>query len=122
MNRGKRGLDDLLELEGSDPLLMVGEYHGNPSSLSIYNEGMETLSVWITVTAPSEKLPRDLPKPSIVGTNRLSKLLSSALLLPVNDCSPSCLNVSDDSIGFYGKDILLFKFKIKSFKECDNEQ
>ena len=123
LNRGKRSLGELLELEDSDPLLLVGEYHGNPSSLLIYNEGIEKASIWMTVAAPEDKLPRRLPKPSVAGTGDLSMLLSATLSLPVsNECSNSCIKVTDESIGFYGKDRLLFRFNIKSFKEYDDEK
>ncbi len=123
LNRGKRSLAELLELGDSDPLLLVGEYHGNPSSVLIYNEGTEKVSIWMTVKAPEDKLPRRLPKPSIGGTGELSTLLSSTLSLPiVKECNHSCLMVTDETINFYGKDKVLFRFNIKSFKEYDDEK
>ncbi|MBP2029416.1 U3 small nucleolar ribonucleoprotein IMP4 [Methanohalophilus levihalophilus] len=122
LNRGKRSLGELLELEGSDPLILVGEYHGNPSSFLIYTDGVERLSVWMTVTAPQEKLPRRLPKPSIEGKGDLFNLLSSALAIPVGECNKSCFRVSDDTIDFFGGNGLLFRFNVKSFKECVDAQ
>lgn len=122
LNRGKRSLGELLEMDSSNPLLLVGEYHGNPSSLIFYREGIKKLSIWMTVTSPLEKLPRRLPKPSMTGTGNLATILSSILLLPSNDCNSSCLKVSDESIEFCNEGRLLFRFNIKSFKVYDGKK
>lgn len=122
LNRGKRSLGELLEMDVSDPLFLVGEYHGNPSSLLIYKDGVEKLSIWMTVTSPSEKLPRRLPKPTVEGTGSLAAHLSPILSLPSNDCNSSCLKITDKSIDFFNRDVLLFRLNIKSFKEYDDSK
>ena len=38
MTRGKMGMQELLEFAEGGPLIVVGEYHGNPGELSFYDE------------------------------------------------------------------------------------
>lgn len=119
LSRGKRSLDELLLLADDEPLMVIGEYHGNPSSLLIYNaENAEKLSVWITVSPPTCQLPRRFPKPLVSGTCHLSDAFSSLLSLPKKDLQESnCLYVTEDAIAFINKGRTLFKFYIKSFRE-----
>ncbi|MDV0447289.1 hypothetical protein MsAg5_11710 [Methanosarcinaceae archaeon Ag5] len=59
MNRGKMGFSDVLENGAGGVLLVVGEFHGNPGSLSFYDEsGQPFLSVYISESYP-EKIPQD---------------------------------------------------------------
>ncbi|MCO5381387.1 MAG: rRNA maturation protein [Methanosarcina barkeri] len=39
MTRGKMGMQELLEFVEGGPLIVVGEYHGNPGELSFFDEG-----------------------------------------------------------------------------------
>ena len=51
INRGKMGMKETLSLVADGPLLIVGEYHGNPGSLIFYaQDGRELLSIRISVT------------------------------------------------------------------------
>ncbi len=38
INRGKMGMQELLDFAQGGPLIVIGEYHGNPGELSFYDE------------------------------------------------------------------------------------
>ncbi|WNY24639.1 hypothetical protein [Methanolapillus millepedarum] len=59
MTRGKMSFSDVLENGSGGILLVVGEFHGNPGSLSFYDESGKTfLSVYISESYP-EPVPQD---------------------------------------------------------------
>ena len=129
VNRGKMGMGEVLHLAHDDPLLIVGEFHGNPGSLAIYDSnGLCLLSIHMTVSYPenSKFSKLKLVEPVIVGTGRselnlkLADALASSLSLQrTNDTSdPRYAMVYDDGgmIDFIDFGNVLFKIKVKSLK------
>ena len=123
VNRGKMGMGEVLHLAHDDPLLIVGEFHGNPGSLAIYDgKGLCLLSIHMTLSYPVNlKFSKlKLVEPVIVGTgkSKLADAIASSLsLLSVDDPSnPRCVIVDNEIIDFIDSDTLLFKLKVKSLK------
>ena len=63
MTRGKMSLSEVLEEGRENIVLIVGEFHGNPGSLSFYDTaGTLYLSLHISETHPSEIRPEHIRK------------------------------------------------------------
>ena len=129
VNRGKMGMGEVLHLAHNNPLLIVGEFHGNPGSLAIYDgNGLCLLSIHMTVSYPenSKFSKLKLVEPVIVGTGRsklelkLADALASSLSLQRANVTsdPRYAMVYDDGgmIDFIDSGNLLFKLKVKSLK------
>ena len=125
VNRGKMGMGEVLHLAHDDPLLIVGEFHGNPGSLAIYDgNGLCLLSIHMTVAYPVNlKFSKlKLVEPVIVGAGesklKLADAIASSLsLLSVDDPSyQRCIIVDNEMIDFIDSGNLLFKLKVKSLK------
>jgi len=113
----------VLHLAHDDPLLIVGEFHGNPGSLAIYDgNGLCLLSIHMTFSHPENlKFSKlKLVEPVIVGSgkSKLANAIASNLSLQlVNDSSnPRCVIVNDGIIDFIDSGKLLSKIKVKSLK------
>lgn len=121
VNRGKMGMGEVLHLAHDDPLLIVGEFHGNPGSLAIYDgNGLCLLSIHMTVSDPENlKFSKlKLIEPVIVGTGKLVDAMISSLSLQRanNSSNPRCIIVDNEMIDFIDSGNLLFKLKVKSLK------
>ena len=123
VNRGKMGMGEVLHLAHDNPLLIVGEFHGNPGSLAIYDgNGLCLLSIHMTVSYPENskfsKLKLVEPAPVIVGTGKLVDALVSGLSLQRanNSSCPRCVIVNNEMIDFIDSGNLFFKLKVKSLK------
>lgn len=123
VNRGKMGMGEVLHLAHDDSLLIIGEFHGNPGSLAIYDgNGLCLLSIHMTVSDPDKlKFSKlKLVEPVIVGTgkSKLADTISSSLSLlsADNPSNPRCVIVNDEIIDFIDSNTLLFKLKVKSLK------
>jgi U3 small nucleolar ribonucleoprotein protein IMP4 len=116
LNRGKRSLGELLDVAGEEPLLVIGEYHGNPASLLVYDE-VERVSVRFTVSSGDEELPRHFPAPRICGNGRFAESLASVLSLPIAaEDAPDCLKVTDRIMEFRYSGNVMFRFNIRSIR------
>jgi U3 small nucleolar ribonucleoprotein protein IMP4 len=61
MNRGKTSFSEVLEQAAGNVLLVVGDYHGNPGSLSFYDVNSNSfLSVYFSETIPDAVLQAEL--------------------------------------------------------------
>ncbi len=121
VNRGKMGMGTVLHLAHDNPLLIVGEFHGNPGSLAIYDgNGLCLLSIHMMVSYPenSKFSKLKLVEPVIVGSGKLANAIASSLSLQLaNDsASPRCVIVNNGIIDFIDSGKLLFKIKLKSLK------
>ncbi|HJH30354.1 MAG TPA: hypothetical protein C5S51_11845 [Methanosarcinaceae archaeon] len=117
------GMGEVLNLAHDTPLLIAGEFHGNPGSLAIYDgNGLCLLSIHMTFSHPENlKFSKlKLVEPVIVGSgkSKLANAIASNLSLQlVNDSSnPRCVIVNDGIIDFIDSGKLLFKIKVKSLK------
>lgn len=121
INRGKMGMGEVLNLAHNNPLLVAGEFHGNPGSLAIYSSnGLCLLSIHMTVSYPDNSKFKKLKliEPVIVGSDKLADAIASSLSLQVidNSSNPRRIIVNNGIIDFINMDNLLFKIKVKSLK------
>ncbi|WMW24572.1 hypothetical protein RE474_10840 [Methanolobus sediminis] len=119
-------MGEVLNLSHDNPLLIVGEYHGNPGSLAFYDgQGFCTLSIYISVLeAPSDYPKRSHSFPLIEGDNELVPLLND-LINPENSTSSTVLSlvISGNQLDFKEGEKELFSLRMKSYKvfEVDDE-
>ncbi|ADE36323.1 rRNA maturation protein [Methanohalophilus mahii] len=122
VTRGKSGLQDILYDMDTEILLIVGQYHGNPASLTFFDsEGQQQLSIWMNVVFHDKPQKSSLKNsiPSIIGRGKLAGLLGD--LLPESGNNSRCsIQVADDLMSFYCNDNNLFNLKIKGFKTMDD--
>ncbi|APH39701.1 hypothetical protein BHR79_09545 [Methanohalophilus halophilus] len=102
----------------AETLLIVGQYHGNPASLTFFDsEGQQQLSIWMNVVFHDKPKKSSLKNsmPPIKGGGGLAGLLGG--LLPESDNKSRCLiQVTDDLMSFYCNGNNLFNLKVKGFK------
>ena len=114
------GMVEVLESSHGSPLLIVGEYHGNPGNVSIYDqEGFCALSAHITLVASSAPYTRSRSAvPVVVGEGSLASALSGMLMLDNVKMSPGSLAVivSEDKMDFIENDALLFTLRVRSYR------
>jgi U3 small nucleolar ribonucleoprotein protein IMP4 len=119
-NRGKMGMGEVLDDSHGSPLIIVGEYHGNPGNISIYDpEGFCALSANITLIASSSPYPRTRGVvPAVVGEGKLASALSGMLLLETVAGLQGSLTlaVTEDRIDFIQGDTMLFSLKVRSYR------
>lgn len=122
VTRGKSGLQDILYGMDTETLLIVGQYHGNPASLTFFDsEGQQQLSIWMNVVFHDKPQKSSLKNsmPSIKGGGKLAGLLGD--LLPEGDNNSRCaIEVADELMGFYCNGNNLFNLKVKGFKTTDD--
>jgi U3 small nucleolar ribonucleoprotein protein IMP4 len=119
-------MGEVLTLSHGNPLLIIGEYHGNPGSLAFYDgEGFCTLSIYISVLeAPSEYPKRSKSFPLIDGDNELVPLLNDLIVPDESTCSTLLsLTISGNQLDFKEGEKELFSLRMKSYKvfEVDEE-
>jgi U3 small nucleolar ribonucleoprotein protein IMP4 len=118
-NRGKIGMGEVLNFSHDMPLIMVGEYHGNPGSLAFYDtEGFCTLSIYFSVM----EIPSVYPKrsdlfPVIEGDNELVPLINDLLIQDDSEISPVLLlMISGNHMCFKEGEKELFILRMRSYK------
>ncbi len=123
INRGKMGMSEVLSLAGDHPgpLLIVGEYHGNPGSLSFYtSDGREMLSIRISVTVVKKLQRKVSPKilPVATGQGDIAPVLAKILAIQLVDepSSPLVLEISDDQLNFLYEGQQLFRLNIRTVR------
>ncbi len=124
INRGKMGLEELCT-HIVDTLLVVGDFHGNPGSLNIYDGELNSLlSAKFTLSEPDQLKNSHLrsTEPVISGSSELAHVLSQITGLPVfgdNDF-PVYISATEESLVFnyYGKQLFYLNIlKYSSFPE-----
>jgi len=121
INRGKMGMGEVLASSHGSPLLIVGEYHGNPGNISIYDpEGFCALSANVILVPSASPYPRSRGAvvPAVAGEGDLAQALSGMLLLE-NVKTPQgsrVLTVGEDRMDFIEGDSTLFTLKVKSYR------
>lgn len=120
INRGKMGMGEVLDGAHGSPLLIVGEFHGNPGNISIYDpEGFCALSANITLVASTSPYPRSRGAlPVVAGEGSLALALSGMLLLETSKGlqDPLTVTVAEDRMDFTEGDNLLFTLKVRSYR------
>ncbi len=80
INRGKMGMQELLDFAQGGPLIVIGEYHGNPGELSFYDEAGKLLfslrfADWYSQEIDSFWFP-DI-EPALTGKGEISDAFKS---------------------------------------------
>lgn len=120
INRGKMGMWEVLDLSQDEPILIVGEYHGNPGSLAFYDaEGTCLLSIYVSVSKlgnVESKLKKI--EPAVIGTGELADVVSNILSLEQVQEGPCkrCVMIDEGRMDFIDSGNTLFKLLIKSFR------
>lgn len=127
INRGKMGMQELLEFAQGGPLIVIGEYHGNPGELSFYDETALLFSLrfadWYSQEIDSFWFP-DI-EPALMGKGEIADALESffhyqRVESDKIDQLPSrytLISVGEKAIDFIGDGKSLFKLNIKGFKK-----
>jgi U3 small nucleolar ribonucleoprotein protein IMP4 len=128
INRGKMGMQELIESAHGLPLIVIGEYHGNPGELIFYDEAGKLLFSlrfidWYSKELESFWFP-DV-KPSLSGRGEIADALESFFQFQRIESdktdqlpSRSTLIVAEEQgIDFIGDGKSLFRLNIKGFKK-----
>lgn len=128
VNRGKTGLRELLDLSEGEPFLIVGEYHGNPGSLSFHGpEGNLLFSLRFSDASPSKPAPSTYYRkvPWLCGNGEVAEALASFLPFKREE-QPSFLPedahvlvVDDQILEFMKGETSVLKLKLRGFKRYD---
>ena len=126
INRGKKGICEVLYLAEGEPLLVVGEYHGNPGSITVFDEeGNCLLSLHINAAFSSGfKFTRlKEVEPVIEGTSELASRIAEALCLRhgENTSYLRSIQVDGNMINFYDSSKLIFRMQIKGSRFNDEK-
>lgn len=127
ISRGKMGMQELLEFAEGGPLIVVGEYHGNPGELGFYDDAGKLLfsvrfSDWYSEDIDSYWFP-DV-EPVLTGQGEIADAFESYFHFKrvesekVDQLPPrsTVLVAGEKEIDFMGGGKSLFKFNIKGFK------
>lgn len=122
------GMQEILEFAEGKPLIVVGEYHGNPGELSFYDDAGKLLfslrfSDWYSEEIGSYWFP-DV-EPVLTGQGEIVDALESFFHFnrvesdKVGQLPPNSLvmAVGEKEIDFMGGGKSLFKFSVKGFKK-----
>ncbi|WP_342305666.1 hypothetical protein [Methanolobus sp. ZRKC5] len=125
-NRGKMGMGEVLALSHDTPLIIVGEYHGNPGSMVFYDhEGYCVLSLHISMLSAVFSYPRKSGvTPSIGGDGELVSVVSDILCpdCPKGSSVSLSLDISGDKMDFKEQEKVLFSLRIKSHKIYNGDE
>ena len=126
-NRGKMSMGEVLDLSHGSLLVILGEFHGNPGSMTVYDtEGSCVLSVYMSLL-PIERKRYSIPEgvtPEIVGKGEFAYLFSSVFSLPRVESLSSRLgiNISDDQMDFVKDDTLFFSLKLRTYRVYEGDE
>jgi U3 small nucleolar ribonucleoprotein protein IMP4 len=127
IQRGKMGMQELLESAEGGPLIIVGEYHGNPGELIFYDETGKLLfsirfsdsyskeidSYWFPDVEPALSGQGEIAD-SLEEFFRFKKVESDKIdQLPVRSV---LIAVGEKEIDFIGDRKSLFKLNLRGFK------
>ncbi|MBO4302054.1 hypothetical protein J5839_01750 [Methanosarcinaceae archaeon] len=130
MTRGKMSLSEVLEEGRENIILLVGEFHGNPGSLSFYGtDGSLYLSLHISQTSPSPLGTDELKKGQIGlslsenetsgDAERLYRVIADTVFEGFIPDTAGCgrlLTVSSDALSFSVRGTVFLKLYIKGMK------
>jgi U3 small nucleolar ribonucleoprotein protein IMP4 len=128
ITRGKMGMQELLESAQGGPLIVVGEYHGNPGELSFYDENGKLLFSLRFVDRYSQEIDSywfaDV-EPVIMGHGEIADAFESFFHFQrvENDkidqlpSRSTLIAAGEKDIDFMGSGMSLFKLNIRGFKK-----
>ncbi|HEY3360981.1 MAG TPA: rRNA maturation protein [Methanosarcina sp.] len=128
ITRGKMGMQELLEFAEGGPLIVIGEYHGNPGDLSFYDETGKLLfslrfTDWYSKELDSYWFP-DI-KPMLAGYGEIEDAFESFFHFQrvesdkIDQLPPgsTLMVVGEKDIDFMGSGKSLFKLNLRGFKK-----
>jgi U3 small nucleolar ribonucleoprotein protein IMP4 len=128
MTRGKMGMQELLAFAEGGPLIVVGEYHGNPGELSFYDETGKLLFSLRFTDQYFQELDSywfsDV-EPALTGHGEIADAFESFFHFQrfesdkIDQLPPSStlIMAGEKDINFMGSGKSLFKLNIKGFKK-----
>jgi Predicted exosome subunit/U3 small nucleolar ribonucleoprotein (snoRNP) component, contains IMP4 domain len=122
------GMQELLEFAEGGPLIVIGEYHGNPGELSFYDEAGELLFSLRFTDWYSKELDSywfsDI-EPRLTGQGEIADAFESFFHFlrvesdKIDQLSPSStlIVIGEKDIDFMGSGKSLFKLNLRGFKK-----
>ncbi|MFH1285719.1 MAG: hypothetical protein ABIH99_04000 [Candidatus Micrarchaeota archaeon] len=130
-NRGKKSIDEVVERArklGKTRVLLVYEYHSNPSALSFISIGRKEEWEWLTPELAISKLqlasplPRRIPHELLVQGTKSSALLHLlASEEPVEGAKRVVLEAAENSLTLSIEQEEMLKFSV-SYKSTDSKE
>jgi len=109
VTRGKTSREDL----SGEPFLLVGEYKGNPGSLSFFLNGISVLSIHVSVSMDKEIHSGE--KPVIDGDSPLAIAFSKVTGLKAGEVGERVIRIND-RIEFIDNRISYIVLKVRSLR------
>lgn len=101
------------EILSGEPFLLVGEYKGNPGSLSFFKNGISVLSIHVSVSMDKEIHPGE--KPVIDGDSPLAIVFSKVTGLKAGEVGERVIRVND-RIEFIDNRVSYIVLKVRSLR------
>ncbi|MCS3924062.1 hypothetical protein [Methanosalsum natronophilum] len=133
INRGKAGIEDLIDVASDNIVLSIGDRHGNPGSLVLYYKtDASRLSIYFKLLdLPRTKYSTSkMMDPVIVGKTELAQKLSVFTALHKKEeadnnkniiHSYKILKVTEKKLLFFDNKSIIFNFEIISYRVMDGE-
>ena len=128
ITRGKMGMQELLEFAEGGPLIVIGEYHGNPGELSFYDETGKLLfslrfTDWYSKELDSHWFS-DV-EPALAGHGEIANAFESFFHFQRVESdkidqflhSSTLIVAGEKDIDFVGSGKSLFKLNLRGFKK-----
>lgn len=128
ITRGKMGMQELLEFAEGGPLIVIGEYHGNPGELSFYDETGKLLFSLRFTDWYSKELDSywfsDV-EPALAGQGEIADAFESFFHFQrvesdkIDKLPPdsTLMVVGEKDVDFMGSGKSLFKLNMRGFKK-----
>ncbi|HWQ49103.1 MAG TPA: rRNA maturation protein [Methanosarcina sp.] len=128
ITRGKMSMQELLEFAEGGPLIVVGEYHGNPGELSFYDEAGKLLFSLRFTDWYSKELDSywfsDI-EPTLTGQGEIVDAFEAFFHFQrvesdkIDQLPPSStlIAIGEKDIDFMGSGKSLFKLNLRGFKK-----
>ena len=128
ITRGKMGMQELLEFAKGGPLIVIGEYHGNPGEFGFYDETGKLLfslrfTDWYSKELDSYWFSE--VKPALAGKEEIADAFESYFHFQrvendkIDQLPPgsTLITVGEKDIDFMGSGKSLFKLNLRGFKK-----
>jgi len=109
VTRGKSSHEEL----SAEPFLLIGEYKGNPGSLTFFINGISVLSVFVSVSMDKDINPGE--EPVIHGDSPLALAFSKVTGFKAGDEAERVIGFSD-RIKFIDKGVSYIILKVRSIR------
>ena len=114
-------MNGALELSHGSLLMILGEHHGNPGSITVYDaDGFCVLSAYISLL-PLDRKTYSISKqlvPEIVGSGEFASAFSNifSLALVKESSSPLSIVISKKQMDFIHEGEVFFSLKLRTYR------